>query len=109
MRIVNRGAGVPNYAAIDKGVVPSSVRNELIPFLHRRAFLRHVGPAVVIFRAHVLKRVVLDTIPNFLRYTGLASERFPSAPHVTVCHERDCVALTLAPREGIERLVLHRL
>src|ERR1700730_15918893 len=38
--------------------------DELIPLLHRRALLGHVGPAVVVLRTHVPERMIPRARPS---------------------------------------------
>src|SRR5205823_3602671 len=79
-----------------------------VPLCHTGPFLTHVVPAVVALRAHILQRMVLDTISDFFRYTGLARERFPSPTEVAIGDDRDHSTISLAPHEAIERSMTDR-
>src|SRR4051794_10793583 len=60
-----------------EALLGEQISYEFIPFQHSLALLWHVVPSVVALRTHILKRVVLKAVANFLRHTGLSSERLP--------------------------------
>ena len=82
--------------------------NEFVPFRHAGPFFAHVVPAVVILRTHILQRVVLDTVSNFLGDTCLAGEGLPCATQIAIGHDRNDPTVSLAPHEAVERAMADR-
>src|SRR5262249_60082675 len=81
---------------------------ELVPLFHPGTLLTHVIPAIVALRAHVLQRMVLDPVSNFLRNARLSGKGFPRPPQVAVRDDRDDAAISLPPHEAVERAMTDR-
>lgn len=81
----------------------------LVPPRHGSPLFWHAIPAVVTLGTDVLQGVVLQSVSDLLRETCLAGKRFPGSPEIAVCHDRDDLAIALAPHERIERSMTDRL
>src|SRR5215813_155831 len=81
---------------------------ELVPLLHPGTLLTHVIPPIVTLRAHVLERMVLEPVSNFLRNARLSGKGLPRPPQVAVRDNRDDAAISLPPHEAVERAVSDR-
>src|SRR5579871_1690775 len=104
---ISLGREAPPCAAAKRLGEPCLLRehcaHEFVPFGHPGSFLAHVVPAVVAFRAHILQRMVLDAISDFLRHASLTSEGFPSPTEIAISDDRNDAAITLPPHKAVER------
>ena len=81
---------------------------ELVPFLHPGTLLTHIIPAIVALRAHVLQRMILDPVSNFLRNARLSGKGLPRSSQVAVRDDRNDAAISLPPHEAVERAMTDR-
>ncbi len=67
-----------------------------------------LAPPVVVLRADIMQRLVLDAVADFLRQSTFASERFPGAPQISIGDNRDDATITLSPDKAVKGVVANR-